>query len=50
MNRGKINCYIYFNFVEEIYKNISIEIKCKDAVTDVIKYFDFYGKSFYLDI
>jgi len=45
-----INCYIYFNFVDDIFRNTSIEIKYKDSSVKFMDYYDFYGKAFYLDI
>jgi len=45
-----INCYIYFDFAEEIFEKIKIDISYDNITTEKIQYYDFYGKSFYLNI
>ncbi len=50
LDKNYIDCYIYFDFAYHIFKNINISANFKDEKNEIIKYVDFYGYSFYLDI
>lgn len=50
LDNNYIDCYIYFDFANYIFNNISITTNFKKENNEIIKYTDFYGYSFYLDI
>lgn len=50
LNNNLINCYIYFDFADDIFENIKVKIEYDNNKMETIRYRDFYGKAFYLEI
>jgi hypothetical protein len=50
LDNNIINCYIYFDFAEDIFENIKLKIEYENNKMESIRYKNFYGNTFYLEI